>query len=158
MLVLVYHKCSTCQKALKWLDEHKIFFEERPIIEENPTYEELKEWYEKSGMPLKKFFNTSGMLYKQMNLKDKLPEMSEDEQLKLLATDGMLVKRPLVVGEDFVLTGFREKEWEEKIRGQTTILYCEIFAYESFVDLSLFIYCILGYIRVKQNTIQSSNA
>ena len=136
MLVLVYHKCSTCQKALKWLDEHKIFFEERPIIEENPTYEELKEWYEKSGMPLKKFFNTSGMLYKQMNLKDKLPEMSEDEQLKLLATDGMLVKRPLVVGEDFVLTGFREKEWE-------------IFAYESFVDLSLFIYCILGYIRVK---------
>ena len=94
MLVLVYHKCSTCQKALKWLDEHKIFFEERPIIEENPTYEELKEWYEKSGMPLKKFFNTSGMLYKQMNLKDKLPEMSEDEQLKLLATDGMLVKRP----------------------------------------------------------------
>lgn len=117
MLVLVYHKCSTCQKALKWLDEHKIFLEERPIIEENPTYEELKEWYEKSGMPLKKFFNTSGMLYKQMNLKDKLPEMSEDEQLKLLATDGMLVKRPLVVGEDFVLTGFREKEWEEKIRG-----------------------------------------
>ena len=117
MLVLVYHKCSTCQKALKWLDEHKIFFEARPIIEENPTYEELKEWYEKSGMPLKKFFNTSGMLYKQMNLKDKLPEMSEDEQLKLLATDGMLVKRPLVVGEDFVLTGFREKEWEEKIRG-----------------------------------------
>ena len=117
MLVLVYHKCSTCQKALKWLDEHKIFFEERLIIEENPTYEELKEWYGKSGMPLKKFFNTSGMLYKQMNLKDKLPEMSEDEQLKLLATDGMLVKRPLVVGEDFVLTGFREKEWEEKIRG-----------------------------------------
>ena len=78
MLVLVYHKCSTCQKALKWLDKHKIFFEERPIIEENPTYEELKEWYEKSGMPLKKFFNTSGMLYKQMNLKDKLPEMSAE--------------------------------------------------------------------------------
>ena len=117
MLVLVYHKCSTCQKALRWLDEHKIFFEERSIVEENPTYEELKEWYGKSGMPLKKFFNTSGMLYKQMNLKDKLPEMSEDEQLKLLATDGMLVKRPLVVGEDVVLTGFREKEWEEKIRG-----------------------------------------
>ena len=117
MLVLVYHKCSTCQKALKWLDEHKIFFEERAIVDENPTYEELKEWYGKSGLPLKKFFNTSGMLYKQMNLKDKLPEMSEDEQLKLLATDGMLVKRPLVVGEDFVLTGFREKEWEEKIRG-----------------------------------------
>ena len=117
MLVLVYRKCSTCQKALRWLEEHKIFFEERAIVEENPTYEELKEWYGRSGMPLKKFFNTSGMLYKQMNLKDKLPEMTEDEQLKLLATDGMLVKRPLVVGEDFVLTGFREKEWEEKIRG-----------------------------------------
>ena len=117
MLVLVYRKCSTCQKASRWLEEHKIFFEERAIVEENPTYEELKEWYGRSGMPLKKFFNTSGMLYKQMNLKDKLPEMTEDEQLKLLATDGMLVKRPLVVGEDFILTGFREKEWEEKIRG-----------------------------------------
>ena len=86
-------------------------------MEENPTYEELKEWYERSGMPLKKFFNTSGMLYKQMDLKEKLPQMTEDEQLKLLATNGMLVKRPLVVGEDFVLAGFREKEWEEKIRG-----------------------------------------
>ena len=86
-------------------------------MDENPTYEELKEWYGRSGLPLKKFFNTSGMLYKQMNLKDKLPEMTEDEQLRLLATDGMLVKRPLVIGEDFVLTGFREKEWEEKIRG-----------------------------------------
>ena len=117
MLVLVYRKCSTCQKALNWLEEHKIFFEERAIVDENPTYEELKEWYGKSGLPLKKFFNTSGMLYKQMNLKDKLPEMTEDEQLRLLATDGMLVKRPLVIGEDFVLTGFREKEWEEKIRG-----------------------------------------
>ena len=117
MLVLVYRKGSTCQKALKWLEEHKIFFEERAIVDENPTYEELKEWYGKSGLPLKKFFNTSGMLYKQMNLKDKLPEMTEDEQLRLLATDGMLVKRPLVIGEDFVLTGFREKEWEEKIRG-----------------------------------------
>lgn len=117
MLVLVYRKCSTCQKAFKWLEEHKIFFEERAIVEENPTYEELKEWYERSGMPLKKFFNTSGMLYKQMDLKEKLPQMTEDEQLKLLATNGMLVKRPLVVGEDFVLTGFREKEWEEKIRG-----------------------------------------
>lgn len=115
MLVLVYQKCSTCQKALKWLEEHKIFFEERAIVDENPTYEELKEWYGRSGLPLKKFFNTSGMLYKQMNLKDKLPEMTEDEQLRLLATDGMLVKRPLVIGEDFVLTGFREKEWEEKL-------------------------------------------
>ena len=117
MLVLVYRKCSTCQKALRWLEEHKIFFEERAIVEENPTYEELKEWYGRSGMPLKKFFNTSGMLYKQMNLKDKLPEMTEDEQLKLLATDGMLVKRPLVVGEDFVLTGFREKEWGRENTG-----------------------------------------
>ena len=115
MKVLVYRKCSTCQKALKWLDEHGISFEERAMVEEHPTYEELKEWYEKSGMPLKKFFNTSGNLYKQMNLKDKLKEMSEEEQLKLLATDGMLVKRPLVVGTDFVLTGFREKEWEEKM-------------------------------------------
>ena len=117
MKVLVYRKCSTCMKALKWLDEHNISYEERAIKEENPTYEELKEWYERSGMPLKKFFNTSGMLYKQMDLKEKLPQMTEDEQLKLLATNGMLVKRPLVVGEDFVLAGFREKEWEEKIRG-----------------------------------------
>lgn len=116
MLVLVYRKCNTCQKALKWLEEHNVEFDERPIVEENPTYEELKTWYAKSGMPLKKFFNTSGLLYKDMGLKDKLPTMSEDEQLKLLATNGMLVKRPLVVGDDFVLTGFREKEWEEKLR------------------------------------------
>ena len=109
MLVLVYRKCSTCIKALKWLEERNIEFTERPIVEENPTYEELKEWYEKSGLPLKKFFNTSGLLYKDMGLKDKLPTMSEEEQLKLLATNGMLVKRPLVVGEDYVLTGFREK-------------------------------------------------
>lgn len=115
MKVLVYRKCSTCLKALKWLQEHEIVFEERAIVEENPSYEELKEWYEKSGMPLKKFFNTSGKLYKEMNLKDRLKEMSEEEQLRLLATDGMLVKRPLVVGEGFVLTGFREKEWEEKM-------------------------------------------
>ena len=115
MLVLVYRKCSTCLKALKWLEENQVEFEERPIVEENPTYEELKEWYQKSSLPLKKFFNTSGMLYKEMKLKDKLPEMSEDEQLKLLATNGMLVKRPLVVGEDLVLTGFREKEWGEKM-------------------------------------------
>ncbi len=116
MLVLVYRKCSTCMKAIKWLEEKKLPFEERPIVEENPTFEELKEWYQKSGLPLKKFFNTSGMLYKEMKLKDKLPEMSEEEQLQLLATNGMLVKRPLVVGEDFVLTGFREKEWEEKLQ------------------------------------------
>ena len=112
MLVLVYRKCSTCLKALKWLEDHNVQFEERAIKEQNPTYEELKEWYGKSGMPLKKFFNTSGLLYKDLGLKDKLPTMSEEEQLKLLATDGMLVKRPLVVGEEFVLSGFKEKEWE----------------------------------------------
>lgn len=117
MLVLVYRKCSTCQKALKWLESHQVEFEERPIVEEHPTYEELKEWYEKSGLPLKKFFNTSGMLYKEMKLKDKLAEMDEEEQLKLLATNGMLVKRPMVIGEDFVLVGFKEKEWAEKILG-----------------------------------------
>ena len=115
MKVLVYRKCSTCLKALKWLDDHGIHYEERAIKEENPTYEELKEWYKRSGLPLKKFFNTSGILYKQMNLKDKLQEMSEEEQLHLLASDGMLVKRPLVVGEHWVLTGFSEKEWTEKI-------------------------------------------
>ena len=115
--VLVYRKCSTCLKALKWLEVNQVVFDERPIKEENPSYEELKAWYEMSGLPLKKFFNTSGILYKQMNLKDKLKEMSEDEQLKLLATDGMLVKRPLVIGDDFVLTGFKEKECEDKING-----------------------------------------
>ena len=118
MKVLVYRKCSTCLKALKWLEVNQVVFDERPIKEENPSYEELKAWYEMSGLPLKKFFNTSGILYKQMNLKDKLKEMSEDEQLKLLATDGMLVKRPLVIGDDFVLTGFKEKEWEDKINGK----------------------------------------
>ena len=115
MLVLVYRKCSTCVKALKWLDANGVTYEERPIIEQNPTYEELKEWYQKSGLPLKKFFNTSGLLYKEMQLKDKLPGMSEEEQLQLLATDGKLVKRPLVVGDDFVLTGFKEAEWNEKM-------------------------------------------
>lgn len=115
MLVLVYRKCSTCIKALKWLDANGVSYEERPIVEQNPTYEELKEWYQKSGLPLKKFFNTSGLLYKEMKLKDKLAEMSEEEQLRLLATNGMLVKRPLVVGEHYVLTGFKEKEWAEKI-------------------------------------------
>ena len=115
MLVLVYRKCSTCMKALNWLEANNVVFDERPIKEQNPTYEELKKWYQMSGMPLKKFFNTSGLLYKDMGLKDKLPQMSEEEQLHLLATDGMLVKRPLVVGDDYVLTGFKEKEWEEKI-------------------------------------------
>jgi len=115
MLVLVYRKCSTCLKALKWLDANGVNYEERPIVEQNPTFEELKEWYQKSGLPLKKFFNTSGLLYKEMQLKDKLPGMSEEEQLKLLATDGKLVKRPLVVGDDFVLTGCKEAEWNEKM-------------------------------------------
>ena len=112
MLFLEYPKCSTCQKAKKWLDEHQISYEDRHIVENNPTFEELKSWYERSGLPLKKFFNTSGMLYKEMKLKDKLPEMSEEEQLKLLATNGMLVKRPLIVDGDRVLTGFKMAEWE----------------------------------------------
>ncbi len=115
MLVLVYRKCSTCLKALKWLEEHNVEFTERPIVEENPTYEELKEWHAQSGLPLKKFFNTSGLLYKDMNLKEKLPKMTEEEQLRLLATNGKLVKRPLVVAKNFVLTGFQEKDWEEKM-------------------------------------------
>lgn len=115
MLVLVYRKCSTCQKALKWLEDNQVDFDERPIKEENPSYDELKEWYQKSGLPLKKFFNTSGLLYKELKLKDKLPTMSEEEQLQLLATDGMLVKRPLVVSDDFVLTGFKEAEWKERM-------------------------------------------
>lgn len=115
MLFLHYPKCSTCQKAKKWLDAEEISYEERDIKRDNPTYDELKEWHQRSGLPLKKFFNTSGLLYKEMKLKDKLPDMTEDEQYRLLATDGMLVKRPLLVGEDFVLTGFKEAEWEQKI-------------------------------------------
>lgn len=114
--VLCYQKCSTCQKALQWLDKHEIAYTARPIKEENPTKEELKAWFQKSGLPLKRFFNTSGNLYKEMQLKDKLGQMSEDEQLALLATDGMLVKRPLVVADNCVLTGFKEKEWEEKLK------------------------------------------
>lgn len=109
MLFIYYPKCSTCQKAKKWLDAQEISYIERHIVEENPTYEELKKWQARSGLPIKKFFNTSGMLYKEMQLKDKLPQMSEDEQLKLLATNGMLVKRPVIVDGDTVLTGFRER-------------------------------------------------
>ena len=111
---ICYPKCTTCQKAKKWLDDNKIEYELRDIKEKNPSFEELTDWYQISGLPLKKFFNTSGLLYKSMELKDKLPTMSEEEQLKLLATDGMLVKRPLVIGEDFVLVGFKESEWREK--------------------------------------------
>ena len=110
---ICYPKCTTCQKAKKWLDDNKIEYEIRDIKEENPSFEELSDWYKKSGLPLKKFFNTSGLLYKSMELKDKLPTMSEEEQLHLLATDGMLVKRPLVIGKDFVLVGFKESEWTE---------------------------------------------
>ena len=115
MLFLCYPKCSTCQKARKWLDERGIKYTERHIAEKNPTYDELKAWYQQSGLPIKKFFNTSGMLYKEQKLKDKLPDMSEEEQLRLLATNGMLVKRPLIVKENLVLTGFKEKEWTEKL-------------------------------------------
>lgn len=112
MLFIYYPKCSTCKKAKKFLEENKVSFEERDIKLQNPNYEELKKWYEKSGYPLKKFFNTSGLLYKEMNLKEKLNNMSEEEKLKLLSTDGMLVKRPLLITEDMVLCGFKENEWK----------------------------------------------
>ena len=112
---ICYPKCTTCQKAKKWLDDNKIDYELRDIKFDNPSLEELTEWYNKSGLPLKKFFNTSGLLYKSLDLKNKLPEMSDDDMLKLLATDGMLVKRPLLIGEDFVFVGFKENEWKELI-------------------------------------------
>lgn len=112
---ICYPKCTTCQKAKKWLDDNDIEYKLRDIKEDNPTFEELSKWYKMSGLPLKKFFNTSGLLYKSMGLKDKLSAMSEEEQLRLLATDGMLVKRPLLIGEDFLLVGFKEKEWSEKL-------------------------------------------
>lgn len=116
MRFIYYPKCTTCQKAKKWLDTHHITYTERHIAEDNPTYDELKEWHAKSGLPLKRFFNTSGMLYKEMQLKEKLPAMSEEEQLRLLATNGMLVKRPLIVDRNKVLVGFKEAEWEENLR------------------------------------------
>ena len=112
---ICYPKCTTCQKAQKWLDGNEIKYTVRNIKEDNPTYDELKEWYGKSGLQLKKFFNTSGLLYKSMALKDKLPAMSDEEKIKLLSTDGMLVKRPLLIGEDFILIGFKEKEWADKL-------------------------------------------
>ena len=115
MKFVCYPKCSTCQKAKKWLNEHGIEYTERHIVEENPSVEELREWHQKSGYPLKKFFNTSGMLYKEMQLKDKLPMMSEEEQIALLATNGMLVKRPMLIADDFVLLGFKESEWSEML-------------------------------------------
>ena len=112
ILFIEYPKCTTCQKAKKWLDEHGIQYEARHIVEQNPTKAELADWYQRSGLPLKRFFNTSGLKYKALELKDKLPQIPEEEQLALLAADGMLVKRPLIVADDFVLTGFKEKEWE----------------------------------------------
>ena len=111
---ICYPKCTTCQRAKKWLDDNKIKYELRDIKFDNPSLEELTDWYNKSGLPIKKFFNTSGLLYKSLDLKNKLPEMSEDKMLKLLATDGMLVKRPLLIGDDFVLVGFKEAEWANK--------------------------------------------
>ena len=115
MLFLCYPRCTTCQKAKKWLDENNLEYTERHIVENNPSYDELKEWFNKSGLPLKKFFNTSGLLYKEMQLKDKLHGMSEEDQLELLATNGMLVKRPMVVSDGFVLVGFKEAEWAEQM-------------------------------------------
>lgn len=115
ILFLEYPPCSTCKKAKEWLDTHNVSYKDRHIKENKPTKEELTLWYNRSGLPLKKFFNTSGLLYKSMALKDKLPTMSEDEQLALLSTDGMLVKRPIIVADNFVLVGFKEKDWEEKL-------------------------------------------
>lgn len=115
MKFICYPKCTTCKKAQKWLDDNSVSYELRDIKEQNPSYEELAEWYKKSGLPLKRFFNTSGLLYKSMELKDKLPDMSEEEQLRLLASDGMLVKRPIAVTGDIVLVGFKEAEWAEKL-------------------------------------------
>ena len=113
---ICYPKCTTCQRANKWLDEKKIEYELRDIKLDNPKLEELTEWYNKSELPLKKFFNTSGLLYKSLDLKNKIPTMTEDEMLRLLSTDGMLVKRPIIIGADFVLVGFKEAEWTEKIK------------------------------------------
>lgn len=115
MIFVCYPKCTTCQKARKWLDENQIAYELRDIKTENPSYEELAAWYKVSGLSLRKFFNTSGLLYKSMALKDKLPGMSEEEMLRLLSTDGMLVKRPLLVGDDFVLVGFKEAQWKDRL-------------------------------------------
>jgi len=110
---ICYSKCSTCTKAKKWLEANHIEFEERPIKDKNPTVDELREWIPKSGYPIKRFFNTSGKIYRDLNLKDRLPQMTGEEQVKLLATDGMLVKRPILVGDDIVLVGFKEEEWKQ---------------------------------------------
>ena len=116
MIFICYPKCTTCKKAKTWLDDHNMVYTERHIAEENPSYEELKKWYDMSGLPLKRFFNTSGLLYKEMQLKDRLSSMSEEEQLRLLATNGMLVKRPLVVDDETVLVGFKETEWSKILK------------------------------------------
>ena len=115
MKFICYPKCTTCQKAKKWLDDNKIEYEQRDIKLDNPSIEELKLWYKNSGLPLKKLFNTSGLMYKSLDLKNKIPEMTEEEIFKLLSTDGMLVKRPIIVADDFVLVGFKESEWVEKL-------------------------------------------
>lgn len=115
MVFMCYPKCTTCQKAKKWLEEMGIAFEERNIKDKNPTIDELKDWHKRSGLPLKKFFNTSGLLYKELKLKDRLGTMSEDEQYNLLASDGMLVKRPILIGDNFVLVGFKEVDWKAKL-------------------------------------------
>ena len=115
MIFIEYPKCTTCRKAKKWLDDNKIQYTQRHIKDDNPTFEELKKWHEMSGLPLKKFFNTSGMLYREMQLKDKLPSMTEEEMLTLLASDGMLVKRPLLITDNAVLTGFKESLWQEQL-------------------------------------------
>ena len=115
MQFICYSKCTTCQKARKWLDANGVAYDERYIKDNNPTVDELKAWHTQSGLPLKRFFNTSGLQYKTLNLKEKLPAMSEEEQFKLLASDGMLVKRPLLIGDDFVLVGFKEEEWQARL-------------------------------------------
>ncbi|MBU9743864.1 arsenate reductase family protein [Diplocloster agilis] len=115
VLFMEYPKCSTCQRAKKWLQAHEVSFEDRHIKDDRPTASELKEWIARSGLPVRKFFNTSGMVYKELGLKDKLPNMSEDEMIEVLASDGMVVKRPLIVGSDFVLVGFKEQEWEARL-------------------------------------------
>ena len=112
MLFIEYPKCTTCQKAKKWLIDHQIEYIDRHIVEDNPTKEELTKWFQISNLPLKRFFNTSGLKYKELQLKDKLPTMNQEKQIEVLSTDGMLVKRPLLISNDFILIGFKEKEWE----------------------------------------------
>ena len=119
MQFICYPKCTTCQKAQKWLDEHRVQYKIRDIKEDKPSYSELKTWYTASGLPIRKFFNTSGLLYKSLNLKDKMPAMSEEECLKLLSADGMLVKRPLLIGDGLILIGFKEAVWEKAVKGNT---------------------------------------